>query len=346
MSDKNSPDTEQKNTKIILNGSQEGFTVDLQTNLELIRSKLVSDRLKFKPFMVGALNPKQVAVVYLEGVAPPQLLKRLSNKILGLEVEQLIGPGQLETLIKDFPRSSFPQFQATVKPEHAINYLLKGKYLILFDGTPVTLTAPITFFDFFQNQDDLNYHWPVRSFLRLLRFLATVLAVFFPALYVAIISFHYYIIPVNFLIPLAESWAQVPFPPVVEVLFLETIIEILREATLRLTSPVHTSIGLIGGVLLGVAALSTGTISSSTLIVSMVTLIASLMLPICDLGTATRILKFIAILFAAVFGVLGLVVTASLIFAHLVTLESLGEAYLQTTSPLKLITSSWGKRPE
>lgn len=346
MSNQNYPDKTEKNTKIIFCGSPKSFTGNLRTNLELLRSKLGSDRLKFKLFTVGTLNPKKVAVAYLEGMAPPGLLQRLSNKIAGLKQEQLIGPGHLEMLIKDFPRSPFPQLLAVEKPEYAINYLLEGKYLILLEGSPTTLTAPVTFSDFFEKPEDQNFHWSIRLFLQFLRFLATAVAGFLPALYVAIITFHYYIIPVNFLIPLAESWAGVPFPPVVEILFLETIIEILRESTVHITSPFGAGLGIGGGVLLGVAALSTQTISSSTLIVSMVTLIASLILPTYDLGPTTRILKFAFLIFAALFGVLGLVVTASLVVAHLVTLESLGEPYLKPKFSFKLVNSSWGKRPQ
>ncbi|HEY8344642.1 MAG TPA: spore germination protein [Bacillota bacterium] len=304
--------------------------------MAILRGKLFTNRLKFKLFTVGDLNPKKLALAYLEGVAQPQILNRLINKIKGLTLNVLSGTGQLESLIKDFPSSPFPQFQATERPDQAISSLIRGKFLIILDGTPVVLSAPVSFFDFFQKPDDLNFNWLFKSFIRLLRLLAMGLAVFLPALYVAIISYHFYIIPVNFLIPLAESRARVPFPPIIEVLFLEIVIELLREAASRLASHLGATIGVMAGVLLGVAGLSTGVISGSLVIVSMSTLIASLVLPCSDLGLSTRILKFSAIIFAAVFGVLGLVVTAAVTFAHLITLESLGQPYFQPLIPFKL----------
>lgn len=324
------------NSEKSIHGPHEGFSADLRTNLALIRSKLLSNKLKFKILNIGELVTKQVAIAYLEGLAQPELLDRLIYKIESLKPDTIIGAGQLEGLLKDFPRSPFPQYQATERPDQAVSSLLAGKLLIILDGTPVTLSAPINFFDFFQKPDDLNFNWLFRSFIRLLRLLAAGLAIFLPALYVAVMSFHFYIIPVNFLIPLAESRARVPFPPIIEVLFIETIIEIIRESASRLATHLGATIGIMGGILLGAAAISTGVISGSLIIVSMVTLIASLILPAYDLGLSTRVLKFSAIFFAAVFGVLGLVVTASITFAHLVALESLGQPYFQPLIPFKL----------
>lgn len=200
----------------------------------------------------------------------------------------------------------------------------------------MTLSAPVSFFDFFTPPDDLNLNWLFRPFIRFLRLLAAGLAVFLPAFYVAIISYHFYIIPINFLMPLAESRAQVPFPPIVEVLFLEIMVELLRESASRFTSRLGASIGIWAGILLGVAAITTRMVSCVSIVMSMVTLIASLILPAYDLGFSVRILKFAALFFASLFGVLGVVVTASVTFAHLITLESLGQPYLQPLIPFKL----------
>ncbi|MBA2132680.1 spore germination protein [Capillibacterium thermochitinicola] len=335
MDKQNMPNDGLKEPQTIYTVPHGEFSADLQTNLALIRSKLGSDRLKFKFLSVGKLNPKELVIAYLEGIAQPQLLERLITKINELKLDKLVGAGQLETLIKDFPRSLFPQFQATVKQDHAINNLLEGKFLILLEGTPVTLSAPVNFFDFFAKPDDLNYNWLFRPFIRFLRFLAMGLAIFLPALYVAIISFHFHIIPVNYLIPLAESRAHVPFPPIIEVLFLEIIIELLHESAFRFAPSLDPGIGILSVILLGVAAISTGMVSAVTVAVSMVTLIASLSLPPYDLGVSTRFFKFTALFFAALFGVLGFIVTASVTFAHLITLESLGQPYFQPLIPFK-----------
>lgn len=324
------------NSEKSIHGPHEGFSADLRTNLALIRNKLLSNKLKFKTLNIGELAPKQVAIAYLEGLARPELLDRLIHKIESLKPDTIIGTGQFEGLLKDFPRSPFPQYQATERPDQAVSGLLAGKLLIILDGSPVTLSAPINFFDFFQKPDDLNFNCLFRSFIRLLRLLAAGLAIFLPALYVAVMSFHFYIIPVNFLIPLAESRARVPFPPIIEVLFIETMIEIIRESSSRLATHLGATIGIMGGILLGAAAISTGVVSGSLIIVSMVTLISSLILPAYDLGLTTRILKFTAIFFAAVFGILGLIVTAAVAFAHLITLESLGHPYFQPVIPWRL----------
>lgn len=323
-------------TEKILYGPHEGFSSDLEKNLALLRSRLSTPKLEFKAFTVGSLNPKKLVIAYLEGLARPRLLARLIKKIEGLSLDQLAGTGQLETLLKDFPRSPFPQFRATARPDQAVNSLMEGKFLLLLEGTPVTLAAPVSFFTFFARPDDQDFNWLFRPFIRFLRLLAAGLAAFLPALYVAVISFHSYIIPVNFLIQLAESRAQVPFPPIIEVIFLEIMVELLREGALRFAPRLGAGPGISAGILLGLAAISTGMVSCVTVVVSMVTLIAALTLPAYDLGLTVRILKFTALVFASLFGVLGLVVTASVTFAHLVTLESLGEPYFQPLITFKI----------
>ena len=316
------------------------FIEDLDTNLSLLRKRIVSSRLKFKLVPAraretGELTPGKVVIVYIEGTVQPELLQSLAVRMEALDLDGIIGTGQIERLTKDFPWSPFPQFLATKRIDKAVTALLAGKLLVMLNGDPVTMIAPATFFDFFQEPDDLNVNWLFGTFIRWLRLLAVGIAIFLPALYVAVMAFHYYIIPVNFLAVLAESRVPVPFPPVIEVLLIEIVAELLRELTSRLSNHIGVTIGVTGGVLLGLAAVTTGTISGFLVIVSMVTLIASLILPTYDLGLSTRVLKFVAIFFAAVFGVLGLVVTASVIFAHLVTMESLGRPYFQPVIPFR-----------
>lgn len=316
-------------------GLHDSFVKDLHVNLGLLRRGIASYNLKLRVLKIGELSPGKVGVAYLEGAVQPELLAELTCRIERLKVDGVVGTGQLERLVRDFPWSPFPQFQATERLDKAIAALLAGKLLIMLDGDPVTMIAPVTFFDFFQEPDDLNGNGFIGAFIHWLRLLAAGLAIFFPAMYVAVMAYHYYIVPVHFLSVLAESRVRVPFPPVIEVLIIETVVELLRELALRLPHYIGVIVGVVAGVLLGLAAVFTGAISGFLLIVSMVALIASLVLPAHDLNFSLRVLKFVAIFATALFGVLGFVVTASVIFAHLVTMESLGRPYFQPVIPFQ-----------
>jgi hypothetical protein len=163
-----------------------------------------------------------------------------------------------------------------------------------------------------------------------------VIALFLPALYIAIVSYHYYMIPLNLLIPLAESRAKVPFPPIIEVLILETTLEMLREATIRLPTYIAMSLGVVGGLIIGQAAVDAGIVSNIIIIVVSITAIASFIIPNYDMALTVRYIRFIVMFFASIFGIIGVVICAVFIIAHLVVLESLGEPYFKPLFPFRL----------
>jgi spore germination protein len=184
-----------------------------------------------------------------------------------------------------------------------------------------------------QAPDDYYGSWILHSLNRLLRFLALVIALFLPALYIAIVSYHYYMIPLNLLIPLAESRANVPFPPIIEVLILETTLEMLREATIRLPTFIANSVGVVGGLIIGQAAVSAGIVSNIIIIVVAVTAIACFIIPNYDMALSIRYTRFIVMFFASIFGIIGIVICTLFILAHLVVLESMGEPYMKPIFP-------------
>jgi hypothetical protein len=204
---------------------------------------------------------------------------------------------------------------------------------IFLDGTPSALLAPVSFFSFFQAPDDYNGNWLVTSLIRLLRMFGLIIALFLPALYIAIVSYHYYMIPLNLLIPLAESRARVPFPPIIEVLILETTLEMLREATIRLPTYIATSLGVVGGLIIGQAAVDAGIVSNIIIIVVAITAIASFLIPNYDMALTIRYIRFIVMFFASIFGIIGVVICAIFLLAHLVILESMGEPYFKPMFP-------------
>jgi spore germination protein len=182
---------------------------------------------------------------------------------------------------------------------------------------------------FFQALDDYSTLWIHGSYLRMLRFLAVVVAILLPALYIAVTTFHYHAVPLNLLVPLAESRARVPFPPIVEVLILEATVEMLREASVRLPTYIGTAISVVAGLIIGEAAVQAGIVSDLLIVIVAATAIASYVIPSYDMSMAIRILRFCFIITSAIFGIIGIVMCTALTIAHLLTIESLGQPYFQ-----------------
>lgn len=319
-----------------LKGSHEGFIEDLETNISLLRRNINSSSLKFKTLEISHVTKQKILVAYIDGIANGEILNTLLTKLKSINTDVLIDTGYIEHFITDFPYSAYPQYQSTERIDKSVASLMEGRLLILLDGTPTVSIVPVTFFSFFQAADDYSFNWIAAIFLRLIRITAVALAVFLPALYVALVSFHYYTLPLDLIVSLSRGRARVPFTPIMEALFMEITIELLREAATRLPSYVGNTIGVVGGLVIGQAAVEAGIVGQLLLIVVAVTTIASYVIPNSDMALAIRLTRFACILFAGVFGMMGIVTASALIFAHLMVLESLGQPYFQPLAPFKI----------
>ncbi|WP_273226388.1 spore germination protein [Geosporobacter ferrireducens] len=315
-------------------GPHEGFVEYLGTNLSILRRKIKNNRLKFKTVTLGVQTRQKVVVAYIEGIANIAIVNSLFNKISEIEIDGLPAIGYVEQSLTPHPHSLFPQFLSTERPDRAMAALLEGRIVVLQDGTPVVLIAPVNFMSFFQALDDYSTLWIHGSFLRIIRLVALVVAILLPSLYIAVTSFHYYAVPLDLLIPLAESRARVPFPPIVEVLILEVTVEMIREAAIRLPTYIGTAISVVAGLIIGEAAVQAGIVSDLLIVIVAATAVASYVIPSYDMSLTIRILRFCFILASSVFGIIGIVVCTALTFAHLVTLESLGQPYFQPLVPV------------
>jgi len=195
-----------------IRGPHEGFLEVLEANIGILRRKIRNDALKFKTVTLGSITNQTVAIAYIEGIVNNDLVEGLFKKISSIKLDGLLAIGYLEQSIITHPNSLFPQFLNTERPDKAVAALLEGRIVIMMDGTPVVLIAPVTFISFFQTLDDYSNPWILGSFLRIVRILGGIfIAVFMPALYIAITSFHYYAVPLELLLSLAKSRVEVPF---------------------------------------------------------------------------------------------------------------------------------------
>lgn len=318
-----------------IKGAHEGFVETLNINIAILRRKIKNNNLKFKLLRVGTSSNQMLAIAYIQGIANQDILNDLYNKIKNIDFDGMIGTGYIEQLISTSPNSPFPQFLSTERPDKVMAMLLEGRFAIMIDGSPVSSIAPVSMFSFLQAPDDYNSNWIFGSFTGLLRELAMLLALFLPGIYIALTSFHYYMVPLRLLIPLAESRERVPFPPYIEALIMELTIELIREASIRLPSYIVSAIGIIGGIIIGEAAVRAGLVSVLMIIVVAITAIASYTPPISDMGFAIRFFRFIVMIASATFGLIGILICLVLLIIHLLSLESLGQPYFSPIVPFK-----------
>jgi spore germination protein KA len=318
-----------------IKGSHDGFIDNLSTNIQLLRKRIKSPFLKVKYFKVGKLTNTKVGIVYLDNLVNKELLKEVERRITSIEIDQLYSTGDLEGLIEDHPFSPFPHMLATERPDRAVSYLTEGKINLIVDGCPRVLIVPITFFAFYQSPDDYNSRWIVGSFFRLIRVFSFIVAVSLPAIYIAIVSFHSEVLPIGILYSIKVSLEYVPFPPIVEALAMQIILELLKEAAIRLPSPIAQTIGIVGGLVIGTAIVDAHLVSNMMIVVIGFTAIASFVAPINEMGTSVRLLGFPTMIAAALFGFFGIVLVLMLIFMHLSKLDTFGTPYFAPLAPLK-----------
>jgi Bacillus/Clostridium GerA spore germination protein len=324
-----------ENESIVI-GPQLGFNESLATNISLIRRYLVNPNLCNKSITLGKQTKTAISLLYIEGVASEQMVQTVKERISTITIDGVLDSSLLMQLIEDNGLSIFPQFILTERPDRACSWLLNGKVVILVDGSSLVIGCPQSFVEFFQSMEDQNVKWQVASFFRILRFIAMLLSVFFTAIYVASLTFHYEIIPQPLLIPLSESRSRVPFPPIIEALLLEFIIELLREAGARLPTKVGQTMGIVGGIVIGTAAVQAGFTSNILIIIVALGALASFTTPSFMMGNVIRILRFPIIILAGFWGFYGTMFAFCFLLIHLLRQTSLGSPFLAPFYPIRI----------
>lgn len=335
-SDIKSRSHEEPVTEQLVKGPRIGFNENLADNQAILRRAGVNTDLRFISYQVGERFKKELVITYIDGIANEKVISSVKQKIEAIDIDNLPESGYVEELIVENVFSFFPQIQSTERPDRVIAALAEGRVAILLDGTPFALIAPVTINMFMQSPEDYYEGWVPGSLLRLLRYLAAFIAVFTPALYISFVSFHQGLIPTKLAISIIGSRVGVPFPILIEALLMEVSIEILREAGLRLPKPIGQTIGIVGGLVIGEAAVQAGIVSPVTVIVVALTAISSFSLPQYNLSASLRILRFIAMFLAAILGLYGVIIFFLFFCIHLVRLKSFGIPYLGPAVPYQI----------
>nr|WP_081810934.1 spore germination protein [Bacillus sp. UNC438CL73TsuS30] len=324
---------EEPQTEVSIRGPRDGFTESLKTNLSLLRRRIRSIRLKFESFTIGELSQTDVTMAYIEGIAPDSLLREVRKRVEQIQIDGVLESGFIEEFIEDVPFSPFPQIQNTERPDIVSANLLEGKIAIIVDNTPFVLILPMTFWSGLQAVEDYYERFLYTSFVRVIRYILFNIALFLPSVYVALTTYHPQLIPTSLLISVAAAREGVPFPAFIEAFIMEIVFEGLREAGIRLPKAVGSAVSIVGALVIGQAAVQAGIVSAPMVIVVATTGIASFAIPRYNLGTAVRMIRFIMLVLAGVFGFYGIVVGFIALTIHLVNLRSFGVPYFSPVAP-------------
>ncbi len=311
-----------------IRGPKEGFVESIKINVGLIRKRIKDKALRVDDLCIGDITKTKVSLMYIENIAKPEIVKEVKRRLENIKIDAILDSGTIEELIKDDRYSMFPEFLNSEKPDSVVAGLLEGRVAIVVDGTPFVLTAPGLFVEFLQASEDYYHNFFVSSFIRLTRYIAFFLTSFVPSLYIALTTFHQEMIPTNLLISIAAQREGVPFPAVIEVLLMEAIFEILREAGIRMPRVIGPAISIVGALVLGQAAVEAGIISAAMVIVVSITAISSFAIPNYSMANAARIVRFVMMIFAWIYGLYGVFMLAFVLLLHLSKCKSIGVPYM------------------
>lgn len=324
---------QQVETERVIRGSRDGMIELLAVNITLLRYRLQTPNFRIKINTVGQMTKTKVAICYVEGLTNPALVQEVEDRLSAMHVDGVLDAGYIEQYIEDNHWSPFPQVQNTERPDKCVANLLEGRVVLLTDGSPFALIVPAVFSQFYHTVDDFTERPLMASLVRLIRVIALLFSMTFPALYVSIIAFSPELIPTKFAVAVAGGRAGVPFPAVMEVLIMQVSMEVLREATLRLPQQVGGALSIVGVLVIGEAAVSAGFASPITVVVIALTTIGSFATPAYNAATALRILQFFLTILAGVWGLYGVMVGLILVTHHMLSLRSFGVPYLGPFSP-------------
>ena len=310
-------------------GPKDSFTENIENNTALIRRHIKSSNLRIESFKIGTKTKTMVSMAYLEGVAKEEIIEEVRERLGRIKIDGILESGYIEELIEDTPSSIFPQIEHSERPDKISASILEGRVAILVDTTPYVLIVPTLFVQFIQSVDDYYQRFPIGSFARFIRIIAYFISLILPSMYIALTSFHQEMIPTTLALAIAASREGVPFPSIGEAFMMEITFEILMEAGLRLPKQAGQAVSIVGGLVIGQAAVQAGIVSQAMVIVVALTGISSFAIPAFNASSSGRIIRFPLMILASVLGLPGILAGVSIIIIHLNSLNSFGVNYME-----------------
>lgn len=318
---------EESNMETAARAPKESFVENIGTNISMIRRSIKDKSLTFERFIIGQRTQTDIVIMYLKGVVDKDVLNNVKERITAIDTDNARGSGLIEQFIEDNTYSIFPQVYSTERVDKTVSRILEGRVAIIIDGTPIALTAPAVFMEFFHSVEDYYDRFIVANAFRLIRFLAIFVVITSAPAYLVLIKYNTELIPVNFLIPIMQSRMDIALTPFLEIFLMELIIEFLREGGLRLPGKIAQTISVVGGIIVGDMAVQSKFVSPTTLFIIGISVVASFVTPSYEMSLTIRFIRFPMLVLANTLGMLGIALGWFWIIMHLLSLESFGVPY-------------------
>lgn len=315
-------------TEIAVQGPQEAFAESIRINTVLIRRRIRSTDLKCVQKKVGKISQTDVAIMYMENIADERLVNKIKNMIDNIDVDMIYDSGFLEQYLEKDQYSPFPQLQLTERPDKAAASLAEGRIVLVLDTSPFVIMLPTVLASFYQASEDYYQRWEIMSFIRIIRYIAGFMAFALPGLYIAATLYNPSMLPTELVLTMAAARQKVPLPTVVEIVILELVFEALREAGTRIPASIGSTLGIVGGIIIGQAAVDANLVSPMAVIIISITAICSFAIPNIALVSAYRLIKYFIIFMSAIAGLFGFVTGLIFVLLHIAALESFGVSYV------------------
>lgn len=315
-------------TEPIIKGAHQGFVENIRVNTSLIRKIINNENLVIENISIGNISKTDISICYMSNITNDSLISEIKHRLNNINIDYIIFPNDLESLISDNPKSIFPQTRTTERPDKAALNILDGKIILLIQGIPYAVIIPSIFVDYLSAAEDNNLNHFAANFLKFIRIFSLFSALFLPSIYVAITSFHQELIPSELLFAIINARKSIPFPVIFEILLMEFSFELLGEASVRVSSSFSTTVGIIGALILGDAAVSANIVSPILIIIIAFTGISSFAIPDYSFKYSIRILRFVFIILAYISGFLGIAFGTFILFSYLSSMTSFGVSYI------------------
>lgn len=320
-------------TENSLKGPKEAFIESMSVNASLIRKQLRDPQLTCEVLTIGEKAPSQVSVLYINDIADPEIVEAVKKRVTSIQSDAVLNLSILEQHIEERPYSLIASTMTTERPDRACGMLLEGHVILLMNNSPGALVVPVTFWTLFHSGEDLYLRWPDGNFIRLIRLFAAFVALLTPSLYIAVSNFHVEMLPTDLMLAIAATRERVPFASILEVLFMEITFEILREAGVRIPTVIGPTIGIVGALILGQAAVDANIVSPILVIIVAITGLSSFALPEISFNFAIRLLRFVFLIAATIIGFFGIALVGAFMIAYLASLKSFGVPFLSPMAP-------------
>lgn len=331
-------------------GPRDGFIEKIDTNVSLIRTRIKDYGLRFEKREIGQRTKTNVSLVYIESLANPSVLSELRQRLDRINVDSILASAYIEEYIEDAPYSVFPQIEHTERPDKACAAILDGRIVIMVDNSPFVLIVPTIFWNFIQTSGDYYDRYYFATFFRWIRLIALLMSFTLSSLYVLLASYHQEMLPTLLAMKIAEGRAGVPFPALIEAFIMDMLLEIIKEAGLRMPNPVGPTVSIVGTFIMGQAAILAGIASPTLIIFITISAICSYAIPSYSLNTALRLVRFPLLLLSGLFGIIGFFGGFLVLALHFLSLRSFGEPFFAPVIPFDkegmkdtLVRAPWWK---